>query len=70
MNAPDKIIPDDQEMRDDLDKFVKDTYKRFLVRDPSEAELEFFKNFIAANPKVTPELVYMSFALSDEYLYY
>lgn len=70
MNAPDKIIPTDQEMRGDLDTFVKETYKRFLVRNPSEAEVTWFKNFIEANPKVSPELVYMSFALSDEYIVY
>ncbi len=70
MNAPDKIIPTDQEMRDDLDKFVLDTYKRFLVRNPTQAEITWFKNFIEANPKVSPELVYMAFALSDEYIVY
>jgi hypothetical protein len=43
---------------------------RFYVRKPSEAEKEFIKQSIIADPNLTPELVYMSFALSDEYMYY
>ena len=28
------------------------------------------RNFLASNPTMTPELVYTSFALSEEYLHY
>ena len=70
MNSPDKIIPTEQEMRADLDKFIEDTYVRFYVRTPSQAEKAWFRNMIASDPDITPELVYMSFALSNEYLYY
>jgi hypothetical protein len=28
------------------------------------------RQFILADPNITPELVYISFALSDEYMYY
>jgi hypothetical protein len=40
------------------------------VRNPSEAERQYFKNYISTHPNVTPEMVYFSFALSDEYLFY
>lgn len=70
MNAPDKIIPTATEMRADIDTFIEETYVRFLVRNPSEAEKTWFRNYILSDPNVTPELVYMSFALSNEYNFY
>lgn len=69
-NAPGVILPTDSAMRQDIDAFTVDTYHRFLVRDPSAAEKTWFHNTIEADPNVTPELVYFSFALSNEYLYY
>lgn len=70
MNDPAIIIPHDSVMRKDIDKFIELSYKRFLIRNPSELEKTWFRNFIESNPKVTPELIYMSFALSNEYYYY
>ena len=70
MNKPDVQIPADSTMRNNVPQFVIDTYKRFLVRNPTEAEKTWFVNYINANPNVTPELVYFSFALCDEYQYY
>ena len=70
MNQAGVILPTDEEMRADIDVFLNETYNRFLVRNPSEAELQYFKNYINTNPNVTPELVYFSFALSNEYQYY
>ena len=70
MNSPDINIPTDADMRNDLDGFIEDTYNRFYVRQPTQAEKEFFRNFITSDPNITPELVYLSFALSNEYLYY
>lgn len=70
MNKPGVQVPTDAAMRADIDTFTKATYNRFLVRDPSEAELTWFRNYITADPYVTPELIYFSFALSDEYLFY
>lgn len=69
-NEPAVIMPSDSLMRQDLDLFVKETYNRFLVRDPTVAERTWFKNYIEADPNVTPELVYFAFATSNEYLYY
>jgi hypothetical protein len=70
MGDPNISIPTSQEMRDDVEGFVLETYKRFFVRIPTEAEKTFFINFIESNPNVTPELVYFSFATSNEYYFY
>ena len=70
MNKPGVIIPSDAQMRADIDAFTVETYRRFLVRDPSEAEKTWFRNYIEADPNVTPEIVYFSFAMSEEYLFY
>ena len=70
MNKPGVILPSDSAMRADIDAFMVDTYRRFLIRDPSEAEKTWFRNYIEADPNVTPEIVYFSFAMSDEYLFY
>ena len=42
MNSDDVIIPSDSLMRADLDVFLEETYKRFFVREITEAEREFF----------------------------
>ena len=70
MNKPDVILPTNEEMRADLDVFITETYNRFLVRSPTEAERQYFKNYINTHPNVKPELIYFSFALSNEYQYY
>ena len=70
MNEPGVIMPSDAQMRADIRTFMIETYQRFLVRNPTEAEIAYFKNYITANPNVTPELVYFSFSLANEYLYY
>jgi len=70
MNKPGVIIPSVEEMNADLDKFVTDTYIRFYVRYPTEAERTYLKNYISGNPYMTPELVYFTFALSNEYMFY
>jgi hypothetical protein len=70
MNKPDVILPPDSLMRADIDAFMIETYDRFLVRAPSEAEKTWFRNFIEAHPNLSAELVYFAFALANEYLYY
>ena len=70
MNNQGVQMPSDSVMRADINGFVFDTYKRFLVREPTEAEITFFRNYILSDPNVTPELVYFSFALSNEYMFY
>lgn len=70
MNQGGVILPSNEEMRADVDGFITETYNRFLVRNPTEAERQYFKNYINTHPNVKPELVYFSFALSNEYQYY
>lgn len=70
MNKPDVLLPPDSVMRADIPGFVADTYERFLVRDPTQAELTWFTNFIESNPDLSTEMVFFAFALSNEYLYY
>ena len=70
LNDPDIIIPSRQDMLDDPDGFLDETYHRFFVRNITEAEKTYLKNLIMANDSLTPEMLYYSFALSDEYQYY
>ncbi len=70
MNKPGVIIPTPEEMLADVDGFITATYNRFLVRNPTEAERTWFRNTIEADPNVTPELIYFSFALCEEYQFY
>lgn len=70
MNKEGVIIPSDSLMRDDLNLFIEETYKRFFVRDITEAEREFFLSFFESHPNVSAEMVYMAFSLSNEYQYY
>ena len=70
MNRPDVQLPEAEFMRANPDSFVVETYKRFLVRYPTEAEKTWFRNYINTHPTVTPEIVYSSFAISNEYQFY
>ena len=70
MNKNGVIIPSDSVMREDLDLFIEETYKRFFVRDITEAERESFISFFESHPYVSAEMVYMAFAMSNEYQYY
>ncbi len=63
-------IPTNTDMRADIDKFVKDTYERFLIRRPTEGEKQYFRNEITNDPLRSAEIVFFSFALSNEYLFY
>jgi hypothetical protein len=67
---PVPIITSNVIMRSDIDAFIIETYERFLIRRPTEGEKAYFKSFIENDPNVTAELVYFSFALSKEYLFY
>tara|TARA_B100000700_G_C14576798_1_gene638229 strand:- start:155 stop:634 length:480 start_codon:yes stop_codon:yes gene_type:complete len=70
MNKEGVIIPSDSLMRADLDMFIAETYKKFFVRDITQAEREFFLNFFELNPNVSAEMVYTAFSLSNEYQFY
>jgi len=73
MNSSSVILPTRQRMVDSTEKFVVETYIRFFIRRPTEAEKTWFVNFINANksnPKFRPEMIYTAFAASDEYMFY
>ncbi len=70
MNSPEVLLPSDEEMREDLVGFIELCYNRFYTRHPSALEMQHFLDYIEGNADVTPEMVYYSFATSDEYLYY
>jgi len=70
MNKSDILIPSDSIMREDLNLFLDETYKRFFIRDITEAEREYFLNFFASHPNVSAEMVYTAFSLSNEYQFY
>lgn len=63
-------LPTADEMNANIEQFIDETYKRFFVRLPNEAERTWVKNFLASNPQLTPEHVYFAFAISNEYQYY
>lgn len=70
MNDPRVILPSATEMRDDPEAFIRATYRRFLVREPTEAELNWMINYIASRPDVIPEHFYFAFATSNEHFHY
>lgn len=70
MNDPGIKLPTDAFMRQNTDKFLEEAYKRFYVRNISESERAWFKNYISSNPDVTVEFIYAAFALSNEYQFY
>lgn len=73
MNTSSVILPSKQRMFDSTEKFVEETYIRFFIRRPTEAEKTWFINYIQSNknnPSFSPELVYTAFAASDEYMFY
>ena len=70
MAHPDVIIPTNASMRNNIEQFVSDTYHRFYVRRPTEAEKTFFVQYIETRPNLNPELIYLSFLTSNEYYFY
>lgn len=70
MNDAEVVLPTQEEMIADPDQFIIDTYKRFFIREPTEAERTWMRNLIQSRPNVTPELVYFAFATSNEHFHY
>ena len=70
MQNPNVQLPDAGVLISNPDGFINDTYVRFLVRHPTQAEHTWMRNNITSNPNLTPELIYTAFALSEEYLHY
>lgn len=70
LNSPEVLVPTKEEMRADVSKFIEETYERFLIRKPTALEKEHFTRYINARPNITPDMIYYSFAISNEYQYY
>ncbi len=73
MNSNLVKLPSRRMMVDSTERFVEETYVRFFIRRPTEAEKTWFINFINANKSnvnFRPELVYTAFSASDEYMFY
>jgi hypothetical protein len=70
MNNPTLSIPPDEYMRQHTEQFILETYRRFFVRNPTQAELTFFLQFIESHPHLSVEMVYTAFASSQEYMFY
>jgi len=73
MNSSNIKLPSRKFMVDSTERFVEETYIRFFIRRPTEAEKTWFINYINANKSnanFRPELVYTSFAAADEYMFY
>lgn len=70
MNDPKVILPTVESMRQDPEGFIRNTYRRFLVREPTEAELNWMLNYIKSRPNVTPEHFYFAFGTCNEHFHY
>ena len=70
MADPDVVLPTNAEMRADLETFIEDTYRRFYVRIPTEAEKTWWINYLESHPNLTAEHVFFAMATSNEYNYY
>lgn len=63
-------LPTKAEMDEDPEGFIRETYFRFLTRQPTEAELAWMLNYITSDPALTPDLIYLAFSTSNEHYYY
>ncbi len=70
LNQNNAQIPSSVVMRNDIEKFVKETYQRFFTRQPTALEVYKWKSAIESNPNLSSELIYYGFLTSDEYRYY
>lgn len=50
----------------ELTKFITQTYERFFLRQPTQAELTFQREWIGTHPNLTPDKYYFSFAIANE----
>ncbi|HAP00671.1 MAG TPA: hypothetical protein DCQ93_01990 [Bacteroidetes bacterium] len=70
LTLPGLQIPTQAQMQADMDGFISATYQRFYLRNPTAYEKIYLKNLILADSSLTPQIIYMAFALSNEYIFY
>jgi hypothetical protein len=70
ISNPEVVVPSNDEMRSEPEKFIRDLYTRFFIRQPTEAELNWLINYLKKHPGVTAEQFYFAFATSNEHFHY
>lgn len=70
LNDPGVKIPSKPEMKNDVNAFINNSYKKFYNRSPNAYEQWQLKNIINNDTTITPELIYYSLMTGDEYRYY
>jgi hypothetical protein len=63
-------IPSNTEMRADIKKFIRNTYRKFYNRNPDEYEEWYLEGIIKDDSQITSEIIYFAFLTSNEYRYY
>ena len=70
MNDGGVVLPSNDELINNTEQFIRATYKKFLIRQPTEAELKWWMGYIESRPNLTTELIYFSFATCNEHFHY
>lgn len=69
LNSPSANLPSTNEMNDNPEVFITNTYKRFYHRNPDAMEIYQWKQMIKNDPKLLPSTIYYAFLTSNEYRY-
>lgn len=67
---PGVVSVDQSSMQSDPESFIKVSFERFFVREPTEMETWFFANLINENSQFLPEDIYYALMRAEEYRYY
>ncbi|MEO0898974.1 MAG: hypothetical protein AAFY71_21360 [Bacteroidota bacterium] len=70
LNSPQANVPSDAQMRNDIEKFIEDTYLKFYIREPNAYEKWELQGMIEGDSELIPEMIYYAFLTSDEYRYF
>jgi hypothetical protein len=70
LNSPNLVKPTNAAMRADIKNFIRNSFKRFLVREPDELELWYWEKEIVADTSMSVEQVYYVLLTTEEYKYY
>ncbi len=70
IDDPRAVLPPRATLRDNPESFVAALYRRFYVRDATQAELSWWVNYLETHPDVDVAQVIYAFVTADEYRYY
>jgi len=70
MNDANVQLPMMADMRANPEEFVEKVFIKFYLRKPDAYEKKYFVDYINDDLNITPEFVYLAFALSNEYNFY